>query len=250
MDSFLMEMHNFIFNDTATTEIYTCKALHKIHKNLPEKPQVLDIGYGSGKQTVALACFLPNAAIHAIDTYQPFLDALKPILIQNEIANRVFPSTDSMDALPFSEKSFDLIWSEGALHILGMQKTALYLKDFLKSDGYLVFSDLTWIKENPPRELMDYWQDIQQMEVKQRAENVAWLDANGYDVVETFALPPCGCRDEYYTPLQTRLELLRLKYPDDQKKIALIEKSEQELEIYNTYNEYFSYVYYICKKIS
>jgi len=249
MNPFFFEIHKNMPRQGPGGDIYTCKALRKIHRLLPEKPQVLDVGCGPGRQTVALAYFLPNASIHAIDIHQPFLDALKPILIQNEIANRVFLSADSMDALPFSKESFDVIWSEGALYIMGMQKASRYLRNFLKPGGFLVFSYLTWIKENPPKELVAYWRNVQKVQIGERAGNVASLDANGYDVMETFALPPCGWRNEYYTPLQTRLEMLRLKYPDDQEKIAVIEEDEQELEIYNTYNEFFSYVYYVCKKI-
>ena len=249
MNPFFFEIHKDMPRQGPGGDIYTCKALRKIHASLPEKPAVLDVGCGPGKQTVALACYLPKASIHAIDTHQPFLDALKPVLIQNEIAHRVFLSADSMDNLPFSKESFDVIWSEGALYIMGTQKAATYLRDFIKPGGFLVYSDLTWIRENPPEELISYWKDEQKADIRDRAENVAWLDANGFDVVETFALPPWGWRNEYYTPLQTRLELLRLKYPGDKEKITVIEEEEQELKIYNTYNEYFSYVYYVCKKI-
>jgi SAM-dependent methyltransferase len=93
-----------------------------------------------------------------------------------------------MDALPFAPGKFDLIWAEGALYIMGYRKAARYLHDFLAAEGFLVFSELSWIKPDPPRELVAYWKEEQEVTVHAAGENAAWLDAHGYDVVETFTL--------------------------------------------------------------
>jgi len=248
MDPFFFEIHKDMPRQGPGGDIYTYKALSVIKDKLPAAAKILDVGCGPGKQTIALGTFLPHASIHAIDTHQPFLEELLPILKQHGMADRVNLSADSMDSLPFDKESFEVIWSEGAIYNMGFKKGAAYFRDFLKAEGFLVFSDLVWIKENPPEELVAYWRDDQGVVVTDGDENKSWLNQNGYSVLHTFSLPPDAWMDEYYTPLKTRLEMLRLKFPADTEKIAVIEEEEKELEIFDRFNEYFSYVYYICRK--
>jgi ubiquinone/menaquinone biosynthesis C-methylase UbiE len=54
----------------------TAKAF-ALAKPLPKNPEILDIGSGSGMQTIALAKLCSKYTITAIDIYQPFLDELK-----------------------------------------------------------------------------------------------------------------------------------------------------------------------------
>ncbi len=43
---------------------------------LPPDPAILDIGCGSGRQTLVLARLAPDAQITAVDLFQPVLDTL------------------------------------------------------------------------------------------------------------------------------------------------------------------------------
>ena len=64
---------------------------------------------------------LPDArrAIHPIDTHQPFLEKLKQRAQAEGLSDKITAVNMSMFALDFEAKSFDAIWSEGAIYIMG-----------------------------------------------------------------------------------------------------------------------------------
>jgi SAM-dependent methyltransferase len=74
MDPFFFEIHKDLPREGPGGDVHTWRALAAIRAELPDKPVVLDIGCGPGRQTIALAHYLPGAAVHAIDTHQPYLD--------------------------------------------------------------------------------------------------------------------------------------------------------------------------------
>ena len=57
-------------------------------KDLPKKPNILDIGCGPGMQTIELAR-LSSGQIDALDNYQPFLDQLQVSVKKEGFANRI-----------------------------------------------------------------------------------------------------------------------------------------------------------------
>lgn len=87
--------------------------------DLPKRPRVLDIGCGSGLQTLILAREL-KTRILAIDNHRPALDHLDRAAAQQglDIETREL----SMIDMPFDEESFDLLWAEGSLFIIGLAK--------------------------------------------------------------------------------------------------------------------------------
>lgn len=44
--------------------------------NLPDRPEILDIGCGAGMQTIELARICPTCHVTAVDIHQPFLNDL------------------------------------------------------------------------------------------------------------------------------------------------------------------------------
>tara|TARA_Y100001960_G_C14603641_1_gene792095 strand:- start:703 stop:975 length:273 start_codon:yes stop_codon:yes gene_type:complete len=63
-----------------------------------------------------------------------------------------------MDDLPFAESSFDLIWSEGAIYNIGFENGIKQFKKFLKDDGVLAVSEITWLTAQRPDEITQYWE--------------------------------------------------------------------------------------------
>ena len=103
--------------------------------------KILDIGCGSGMQTLTLARLCPDCMITASDIHQPFLNDLTLRATNAGLDGRIVTHQASMDNLPFNEASFDIIWSEGSAFIMGLSLALRYWKKFLKPDGYLVVSD-------------------------------------------------------------------------------------------------------------
>ena len=85
---------------------------------LPRNAKILDIGCGSGTQTMDLAG-LTSGMITAVDNHQPFIDAITARAQKDGMAGRISAVCASMDTLPFEPGQFDLIWSEGAIFIMG-----------------------------------------------------------------------------------------------------------------------------------
>ncbi len=64
-----------------------------------------------------------------------------------------------MDNLDFQEKSFDVIWSEGAIYNIGFERDFQNGEDYLKMGGYTVVSEISWLTDNRPKEIEEYWID-------------------------------------------------------------------------------------------
>jgi len=54
------------------------------------------------------------------------------------------------------KESFDLIWCEGAIFIIGLEKGLTEWRPLLKKDGYIVFSELSWLRVDGPEEIKSY----------------------------------------------------------------------------------------------
>ncbi|MEF2146557.1 MAG: MerR family transcriptional regulator [Desulfovibrionaceae bacterium] len=98
----------------------TARALAAV-PDLPEKPRILDIGCGTGAQTMDLAR-ITAGEILAVDNHQPYLDRLLERARESGCADRVRTRIADMrrlDAdLGLVPGNFDLLWSEGALYIM------------------------------------------------------------------------------------------------------------------------------------
>lgn len=57
--------------------------------------------------------------VTAVDRHQPFLDELDRRTARNELTDRITTLNASMSALDFPDATFDLIWSEAAIYIMG-----------------------------------------------------------------------------------------------------------------------------------
>lgn len=121
-------------------------------KGLPENPCILDIGCGPGMQTIELAK-LSNGRIDAFDNHQPFLEDLKRRAEKEGVSKKIRTVNGDMFALNYENSSFDLIWSEGAIYIIGFEKGLREWRNLLTNKRYLVVSEVSWLKPDPPEEV-------------------------------------------------------------------------------------------------
>ena len=109
--------------------------------SLPADVQILDIGCGSGMQTIHLARICKNCHITAVDIYQPYLDNLMEKAAFEGVSDRISTVYASMDDLPFGDNEFDIIWSEGAIFVMGFEKGLVYWKRLLKDGGFMALTE-------------------------------------------------------------------------------------------------------------
>jgi ubiquinone/menaquinone biosynthesis C-methylase UbiE len=112
----LSEVFYELFSDIPRQGPGSDEYTRKAYMSLPDlalQPNILDVGCGSGMQTLELAR-ISTGTITALDNYQPFLDDLRRRAQSAGLDNKIDILNGSMFELPFARGTFDLIWSEGA----------------------------------------------------------------------------------------------------------------------------------------
>ena len=242
---FFFEIHRDLPREGPGDSDSTKKAFRKLAA-LPDEPQILDVGCGPGVQTIDLAT-LSAGIIHAVDTHQPFLDVLQKKINDAGSQDRVKLHNQSMDSLDFPPRSFDLIWSEGAIYIMGFEKGLRAWKPLLKTGGYIAVTELSWLKSDPPEQLKSFWQTAYPG-MKKLEENLEIIHACEYYLIDYFVLPDTSWINEYYQPMQARIEMLHEKYKDDPQKLAVLEEELVEIRMYEKFKDWYGYVFYIMQR--
>lgn len=246
MDIFF-EIHKDLPREGPGSFDSTKKAFRKLQA-LPDKPTILDVGCGPGAQTLDLAS-LSDGTIQAVDRHQPFLDRLAQKVKDLGLEDRIKVSNQSMSELNFPPGSFDLIWSEGAIYIMGFEEGLRAWKPLLKEDGYIAVTEVTWVMPDPPEEVRAFWNN-NYPGMKTLDENLQIIHDCNYYLIDYFVIPDTCWIDEYYQPMQDRIEMLRQKYADQPDFQKHLDAELEEIEIFRKYNQYYGYVFYIMQNKS
>lgn len=209
--------------------------------------QIADIGCGTGASTLSLAKTL-DATVLAVDFVPDFLNKLRIAAKCQNLDHQIETLEASMDDLPFEHQSLDAIWSEGAIYNMGFEKGVQYWRRFLKQDGIIAVSELTWLTHNRPAEIEDHW-NSEYPEVATAAEKIKVLENHGFSPIGYFPLPSHCWLDNYYSPLERRFDAFLERHHHSEQARALIAAEQQEIALYESYREYFGYGYYIAKKV-
>lgn len=223
----------------------TERALHLLPP-LTAAQRVLDVGCGSGAQTIDLARVC-EARIVAVDKHAPFLSRLRSRVAELGLGDRIEVQEGTMEDLRFPDASFDVVWSEGAIFVIGFARGLAAWRRLLVPGGYLVVSDLCWFRDDPPEELRELFlgdcPDV--ADVQARRDAVA---ASGYRLRADFVLPDAGWWESYYVPLSASLERFRAAHAGDPEALEVAARSEQEIEVYRRYPGAFGYVFFILQR--
>ncbi len=211
---------------------------------LPTYPRVLDIGCGPGQQTLVLAHELGGQTT-AVDVYPPFLEDCRKAAESAGLGDLVEVRDLSMDALDYEPETFDLIWSEGAVFILGVEAALRLWRPLLKPGGVMAFTEATWLTDDPPAEVREFWEQAYPVMATIEANEAAAKDL-GYEPVDRFTLPASDWTEEYYAPLKARIEAI--KDGADADMAETIEETLHEINIFDRYNDSYGYVFYILRK--
>lgn len=212
----------------------------------PTHYRILDIGCGNGAQTIALAKHV-DGTIVAVDNYQPYLAELERRAKVEGVFDKIQPRLEDMHALRPVDGPFDLIWSEGALYIMGFGPGLEACHGMLAPGGLLAASELCWLRPDPPEACRQYFA----REYPAMADidaNLAVIQNSGYELIGHFMLPESAWWHSYYTPLENRLQSFREKYAADPERIEIIDDTRMEIEQYRRYFEYYGYVFYLMQK--
>ncbi|WP_300705577.1 class I SAM-dependent methyltransferase [uncultured Desulfovibrio sp.] len=208
--------------------------------------EIADIGCGTGGASLELARML-DARITAVDFLPSFLDVLRQ-RAQAQGLGRIITLEASMDALPFTDASFDVIWSEGAVYNMGFEAGIAAWKRFLKPGGKLVLSEITWTTAARPQTITDYW-TAQYPEIDTASAKLAVLERHGYRPEGYFLLPPCCWQEHYYGPLRERFPAFLDRHGHSPQAAAIVAAEEEEMALYQKYGQFYSYGMYVAAKV-
>jgi SAM-dependent methyltransferase len=223
------------------------KAL-RLCAGLPCSPAILDLGCGVGGQTLHLA-ELTSGSITAMDSHAPSIKRLQTAIAKRGLSQRVIAMVGDMASPDLAPGSFDLIWSEGALYNIGLRNALGICHGLLRPGGYLAFTDAVWRKKNPPPAVkagfeLDYptmgWLD----------DDVAAIKDSGFELAGHFTLPDKAWWDDFYTPMETRIEELRGRYANDVEASAILDQISEEPEMHRRYSDFYAYEFFVARRPS
>jgi SAM-dependent methyltransferase len=163
------------------------------------------------------------------------------------VADRITTLAAPMEALPFEEEWYDAIWAEGAIYNMGFAAGAEAWRRFLKPGGVLAVSELTWLTATRPAELQAHW-DGEYPEVDTASAKMGVLEDLGFSPLGYFPLPERCWLDNYYRPMQARFPAFLARQGNSEAARAVVAAEEAEISLYERYEAFVSYGYYIARK--
>ena len=188
-------------------------------------PNILDIGCGSGVVTVALAQW-SGGTVTGIDIDETALQQLAYYIEQAGLTDQVTIMKKSMKKMDFPKESYDIIWAEGTIAVVGFKRGLKTWNRFLKPGGYMV--------------IHDDGQDVPKKGTQ--------IDDCGYKLIEEFFLDEQVWWDEYYGPLALRIDQFRADPSQDRVLVTKLESSQQEINGYHEHPERYCSVFFVLQQ--
>ncbi|ROQ35447.1 putative N-acetyltransferase YhbS [Streptomyces sp. PanSC19] len=194
----------------------TTRRLLALSGRLPERPRVLDLGCGPGRSALLLAAEA-GAEVTAVDTHEPFLAELREAAAARGLDGAIRTVNADMRALPFPDGSFDLVWAESSVFVLGFDRALAAWRRLLAPGGTLVLTECVWTTEEPGPAARAFWEE--HYALRTVAGNAAAAVAAGYHVLGTVPQPESDW-DEYYVPLAAHADAADTTVPGMAEAVA------------------------------
>jgi len=204
------------------------KYTRKAFRLLPEirEPCILDVGCGSGVPTIELAK-LSKGEVVGLDIDQSLIDELNRKIGRESLSNRVETRKCSLFEMDFPDESFDIIWAEGSISVIGFEKGLNEWRRLLKPGGFLVVHAETKSILNKLKKIPDL----------------------GYKLLNQYLLPEDAHWTEYYRPMEIRIKELRAKYKNNRGALQMLRRHQNEIDRVKRNPKGFSSAFYIMQKL-
>ncbi|BDZ70475.1 class I SAM-dependent methyltransferase [Methanobacterium petrolearium] len=203
---------------------YTKKAFYQLPPI--NTPKILDIGCGTGLPTLELAR-MSGGEVIGIDIDQDSLDILKEKIEKMGLEKQIETINCSLFDLPFPDESFDMIWSEGSIFIIGFKRGLKEWKPLLKDQGFLVVHD-------------QYHDHAKKLEI---------IEKCGYKLLNSFLITHQTWKLDFYLPYEKHLKKLDEKYKNNSEVQQTVQKEIDEINAFKEDVESLSSIFYVMKKV-
>ena len=241
----MLRVHDNLPRQGPGSDEITAKALSMLPA-FSKNARIVDAGCGPGRAAIVLAQSL-DAAILAIDLEETFLRILEQRARDLGLANKVVTKVGDMADLAEPKGSIDLIWSEGAVYCIGFDKALENWHPLLKSGGIIACTELSWLTECPSSEPALFWRNSYPC-MRSTAANIHSAEKLGYVCINSFVLPASCWWDEYYSPMQRRIDSLCSEATHDHVLACAINEANKEISLYRIYSDQYGYVFYLLQK--
>ncbi len=206
--------------------------------------RVLDLGAGHGRTTVALARALPDARITAVEIHVPFVERIAERARETGVADRVRAECGDMAKIDVAAGSIDLIWAEGSIYVIGMERALALWRPWLREGGCLAFSDFVQWTGDLSKEAGAFWA-IEYPDMATEDAIRSRAEAAGYRVVSSFRLPK-EAHDAYYVPLEARVAELAGCVDSDVRKV--LEGIRKEIDVVRRFSDEAGYTFFVLRR--
>jgi ubiquinone/menaquinone biosynthesis C-methylase UbiE len=216
-------------------------------RHAPSAPlDVLDLGCGTGAQTIVLAERL-EARILAVDNHGPYLAELRTRAGAAGVGGWIETREADMRCLDLPDGSFDLIWCEGALFVMGFRNGLERCRALLKPGGFCAVTELAWLRHDVPEACREFFA-AEYPDMAHTDANLAAIRDYGYDILDSFSLPESAWWDTYYEPLAYRIGEVREKVSGDLERLELLDRIQEEIDIYRDFSIFYGNVFYVMRR--
>jgi ubiquinone/menaquinone biosynthesis C-methylase UbiE len=240
----LRELHGELSRGSPARLAFTRKAF----RMLPElgNPRILDVGCGQGGPTLELAR-LSGGQVTGLDIDQAALDELVRRAGEEGLSGRIQVVQGSMFDMEFADESFDVIWSEGSMWVLGFERALGEWQRFIRPRGFLVVHEMAWLRPDPPPEIRSCWQ-LAYPGIRTVSEYVEQVPEYGYDLLGHFALPEDFWLVDYFVPMVARIGELRKKYSGDQTAQSTLDQEQRAADVYKKYFKWYGSMFLVMQR--
>jgi serine/threonine-protein kinase HipA len=242
----LVRLHESLDRKGPGSDAVTRALVERLRPGLPAAPDIVDMGCGSGHSAFLLASLL-DAPVTAIDLCPSFIAELEAKRAARPEGARVTGRVADMADPGLAPASADLIWSEGAAYLVGVDRALADWQALLRPGGFLVFSECAWLVAAPPAEARAFFAGVYP-EMRSPAGLLQAAEAAGWRFVAAEALPAAAWWSSYYDPLNARIAALQPDLAADDPMHAVIAEGATEQEMLRRYGDAYGYVFVVLQK--
>ena len=214
-------------------------------KELPVNPRIADIGCGTGAGALFLAEKF-RSKVRAVDFSREFLGELINRAKQRGLEHFVEAIECDMGRLDWKPESIDLLWSEGAAYNLTFKGALKAWRPLMTANGIAVISEMSYFTDKVPESVRVYWQEAYPA-IGTEPENSNHANSAGFEVLGIHRLPSKAWWDNYYGPLRDNMS--PFKHSEDSIMQSAIKEIEEEMKLFEAYEKYYGYSFYIMKAV-